>query len=237
MVMIEYRRRSTRGHFHCRACDAEVPWPQKICFYCMICPWMRTDFSRLMLRQRPQLEQSLHHVFAFFLPEMYTLHGRRKAFLKVALLHHVAFLQIYVYLGPPSVFQEVPDEELVDLILTFLWCLRMRLCGERCRDELEMSWHAMSRHELLESAAICKWFEIAWSDNDTFHDARINLVMCARISSWSHLHIADLFFCNITSTLASCRQTPHSPVYPWMVVIWKGPTWPRCLACTLGQGG
>jgi len=73
-----------------------------------------------MLRQRPQLEQSLHHVFAFFLPEMYTLHGRRKAFLKVALLHHVAFLQIYVYLGPPSVFQEVPDEELVDLILTFL---------------------------------------------------------------------------------------------------------------------
>ena len=73
-----------------------------------------------MLSQRPQLEQSLYHVFAFFLHEWYTLHGRRKAFLTHVLLRNVPGLQINVYLGLIGCYKDVPDDEMIELILTYL---------------------------------------------------------------------------------------------------------------------
>jgi len=73
-----------------------------------------------MLRQRPQLEQSLYHVFAFFVDDWYTLHGRRKAYLKHVLLEAIPGLQIYVYLGSIDDYAWISDGQVIELILTFL---------------------------------------------------------------------------------------------------------------------
>jgi len=72
-----------------------------------------------MLSQRPQLEQSLYHVFAFFLHEWYTLHGRRKAYLRHVLLRRMPGLQIYVYLGSIDEYDWVPDYEMIEFIMRF----------------------------------------------------------------------------------------------------------------------